>query len=68
MDLQEFKSSNFGLRIKDILIKQNNPKTENDFKLLEMGMNNTHRQLTFNGYFERNNPRELEEYIQAINY
>tara|TARA_R100000152_G_C6653923_1_gene94762 strand:- start:271 stop:477 length:207 start_codon:yes stop_codon:yes gene_type:complete len=68
MNLQEFKSSNFGLRIRDILIRQNNPKTENDFKLLEMGMNNTHRQLTFNGYFKRNNSQELEEYIQAINY
>jgi len=68
MTLQEFKSSNFGLRIREILIRQNKPKTKKDFKLLEMGMNNTYNQLTFNGYFKRNNPEELESYIKAINY
>ena len=68
MTLQEFKSSNFGLRIREILIRQNKPKTKKDFKLLDMGMNNTYKQLTFNGYFKRNNPEELESYIKAINY
>jgi hypothetical protein len=68
MTLQEFKSSNFGLRIREILIRQNKPKTKKDFKLLDMGMNNTYNQLTFNGYFKRNNPEELESYIKAINY
>ena len=60
MNLKEFKRSNYGQRIRSILIRQNEPTTKKDFELLKMGMNNTHRQLTFNGYFKRNNPRELE--------
>ena len=43
-------------------------KALRDFELIDLGMNNTHRQLTYNGYFKRNNARELESYIQAINY
>lgn len=68
MELKEFKCSIYGQRIRSILIRQNKPETKEDFKLLDMGMNNTHRQLTFNGYFKRNNPKELESYIKAINY
>ena len=68
MNLQEFKSSDYGNRIKSILIRIWEPKTKRDYELIDLGMNNTHRQLTFNGYFKRNNPQELEEYIQAINY
>jgi len=68
MELKEFKCSTYGQRIRSILIRIWEPKTKRDFELIELGMNNTHRQLTYNGYFKRNNPRELEEYIQAINY
>ena len=68
MELKEFKCSTYGQRIRSILIRQNKHETKRDFELIDLGMNNTHRQLTYNGYFKRNNPRELEEYIQAINY
>ena len=68
MELKEFKCSTYGQRIRSILIRIWEPKTKRDFELIDLGMNNTHRQLTNNGYFKRNNPRELEEYIRAINY
>ena len=68
MELKEFKCSTYGQRIRSILIRQNKPETKRDFELIDLGMNNTHRQLTYNAYFKRNNPRELESYIQAINY
>ena len=68
MNLLEFKNSKYGKKIKFILIRQNKPKSKKDFELLEKGLNNTHRQLTFNRYFKRNNQKELAEYIKAINY
>ena len=68
MELKEFKCSTYGQRIRSILIRQNKPETKRDFELIDLGTNNTHRQLTYNGYFKRNNARELESYIQAINY
>ena len=68
MQLQEFKNSTYGQRIRSILIRTWQPKTKKDFDGIDKGMNNTHRQLTFNGYFKRNNPQELEEYIKAIDY
>ncbi len=68
MNLQEFKSSDYGNRIKSILIRTWEPKTKRDYELIDLGMNNTHRQLTYNGYFKRNNPQELESYIKAIDY
>ena len=49
MELKEFKCSTYGQRIRSILIRQNKPETRRDFELIDLGMNNTHRQLSYNG-------------------
>ena len=68
MNYQTFKKTIFCDKIKKIYIRQNNPISKKDYHLIELGLKNTHRLLTYNGYFKRNNQIEFNEYIKAINY